>query len=199
MLKEIIRNQKSKAVIIAVIVFSLNTLVSCGVQPKKENNSLISKETESDEVSAVSGGGEKAESEDISAIYGDWKITEYLGESVEYHGAEETTKVEKNENEKIIMRTKEKYLNTELHIGSKNITAFSPPTELGYRVLTWDDLFLIYRQPSNIWDGISPPFICISFSLKDFDESFDLIIDTNGIATLVVKGQFFHLEKTVSE
>jgi|LFRM01.1.fsa_nt_gb hypothetical protein len=195
MLKEIIRNPKSKAVIIVVIVFSLITLVSCGVQPKKENNGLISKETESDEVSAVSGGGEKAKPEEVSAICGDWKITEYLGESVEYHGAEATTKTEKNENEKIIMRIKEKYLNTEFHIDTSNITAFSPPTELGYHVSTWDDLFLIYRQPSDIWDGISPPFICISLSLKDFDDSFDIITDTNGIATLLVKGQFFRLEK----
>lgn len=196
MLKEIIRNPKSKAVIIVVIVFSLITLVSCDVQPKKENNSLISKETESNE---VSGGGEKAEPEEVSAICGDWKITEYLGECVEYHGAEATTKTEKKENEKIIMRIKEKYLNTEFHIDANNITAFSPPTELGYHVSTWDDLFLIYRQPSDIWDGISPPFICISLSLKDFDDSFDIITDTNGIATLLVKGQFFRLEKISSD
>ncbi len=199
MFKEIIRNQKSKAVIVTLILFSLITFLSCGLQPKKESNSLISKDTESNEVSAVSGGGEKAESKEISVAYGDWKITEYLGESVEYHGAEATTKVEKNENEKIIMRIKEKYLNTELHIDAKNITAFSPPTELGYRVSTWDDLFLIYRQPSDIWDGISPPFICISLSLKDFDDSFDLITDSNGIATLLVKGQFFRLEKIATD
>jgi hypothetical protein len=56
MLKEIIRNQKSKVVIVAVIVFSLITLFSYGVQPKKENTSLNSKKTEFDE---VSGGGGK--------------------------------------------------------------------------------------------------------------------------------------------
>lgn len=184
MLTEIIRNQKSKAVIVAVIVFSLITLVSCGVQPNKENNSLISKKTES---------------EVISATYGEWKITEYLGESVEYHGSEATTEAEKSENEKVLKEINEKYINKELHIDSKNITAFSPPTELGYHVLTWDDLFSIYRQPSDIWDGISLPFLCISLSLRDYDDSFGLIIDTNGIATLVVKGQFFRLEKTVTD
>lgn len=78
-------------------------------------------------------------------------------------------------------------------------TDFSPPIELGYQVLNWNDLLSIYRQPSDIWDGITPPFLCISFSLKDYDDSFDLIIDTNGIATLVVKGQFFRLEKTVTD
>ena len=184
MLKEIIRNQKSKAVIVAVIVFSLITLASCGVKHKKENNNLISN---------------KVELKEVYAAYGHWKIIKYLGESVEYHGAESTTKAEKSENEKVIKEIKEKYLNKEIHIDPKNITAFSPPTELGYHVLTWNELFEIYRQPSDIWDGILPPFLCISLSLKDYDDSFGIILDTNGIATLVVKGQFFRMEKTIIE
>ncbi len=184
MLKEIIQNKKIKVVIVIVIVIFLFTVVYCVMQPKKENNNLISK---------------TAESEAISATYGEWKITEYLGESIEYHGAEATTKAEKSENEKVIKEIKEKYLYKKLYIDSKNITAFSPPTELGYNVLTWDDLFSIYRQPSDIWDGISPPFLCISLSLKDYEDSFGLVVDTNGIATLVVKGQFFRLEKTVTD
>ncbi len=40
---------------------------------------------------------------------------------------------------------------------------------------------------------------CISFILKNYDESFDLIIDTNDIATLVINGLFFRLEKTASD
>lgn len=144
MLKEIIRNPKSKAVIAAVIVFSLIALISCGVQPKKENNSLTSKKTESEE---------------FSTTYGKWKIAEYIGESVEYHGSEATTKAEKNENEKIIKEIKGKYLNKELHIDSKNITAFSPPTELGYHVLTRNDVFSIYRQPSNMGWHITAIFM----------------------------------------
>ncbi len=178
MLKEIIQNQKSKAVIVVVIVIILFTVFYCVIQSKKENNSSI------------------LETEEFSAVSGYWIITEYLGESVEYHEAEATTETERSENDKIIKEIKEKYLNKEFHIDSKSIVAFLPPTELGYHVLNWDDLFMIYRQPSDIWDGISPPFLCISFSLKELDDSFDLIIDTNGTATLVVKGQFFRLEKT---
>jgi phosphopantothenoylcysteine synthetase/decarboxylase len=159
--------------------------------PRKKTLALIQKRQNS--MKCLEGGG-KSESDEISAIYGDWKITEYLGQSVEYHGTEATTNNEKNENEKIVKRIKEKYLNKKLHIDSKNITAFSPPTELGYYVSTWNDLFSIYRQPSDIWEDISPPFICISFSLKDFDDSLGFIVDTNGIATLVVKGQFFRLD-----
>jgi hypothetical protein len=181
MLKEIIRNQKNKVVIVVVIVIFLITAVYCVVQPRKENNNYL----------------KKIESDEFSAISGDWKITEYLGESIEYLGAEATTEAERSDNDKIIKEIKEKYLNKELHLDSNNITAFSPPTELGYHVLSWNDLFSIYRQPSSIWDGISPPFLCISFSLKDFDDSFGLIMDSNGIATLVVKGQFFRLEKIV--
>ena len=196
MLKEIIQNKKIRAVIVIVSVIFLFTVVYCAMKPKKENNNLISKETE--KVTVISGGGKTEEDEEISAAYGEWKITDYLGESVEYHGADATTKVEKSENEKVIKKIKKKYLHKKLFIDSKNITAFSPPTELGYNVLTWDDLFSIYRQPSDIWDGISSPFLCISLNLKDYDDSFDLIIDTNGIATLVVKGQFFRLEKTVT-
>lgn len=183
MLKEIIQNQKIKAGIVIVIVIFLFTVVYCVNQPKKENNNLISKTAESEEVIAVSG---------------DWKITGYLGESVEYHGAEAATEAERSENDKIIKEIKEKYLDKELHIDLKNIAAFSPPSESGYHILNWNDLFLIYRQPSDIWEGISPPFICISFSLKNFDDSFDLIVDTNGIATLVVKGQFFRLKKVAA-
>lgn len=184
MLKEIIRNQKNKVVIVVVIVIFLITAVYCDVQPRKENNNLISKKIVSDEFSAISG---------------DWEITEYLGESIEYHGAEATTEAERSDNDKIIKEVKVKYLNKELHLDSNNITAFAPPTELGYHVLSWNDLFSIYRQPSGIWDDISPPFLCISFSLKDFDDSFGLIMDSNGIATLVVKGQFFRLEKIVTD
>ncbi len=94
MLKEIIQNQKSKAVIVVVIVILLFTVVYCVIQPKKENNSLIS------------------ESEEFSAASSDWKITEYLGESVEYHGAE-ATEAERSKNDKIIKEIKEKYLNKE--------------------------------------------------------------------------------------
>ncbi|MGN6710048.1 hypothetical protein [Anaerocolumna jejuensis] len=55
MLKEIIQNQKIKAVIATVIVIFLFIVVYCAIQPKKENNSLISKTAESEEVIAVSG------------------------------------------------------------------------------------------------------------------------------------------------
>lgn len=55
MLKEIIQNQKIKAVIVIVIVIFLFAVVYCVIQPKKENNSLISKTAESEEVIAVSG------------------------------------------------------------------------------------------------------------------------------------------------
>ena len=157
MLKEIIRNQKIKSVIVVVIIIFLITVIYCAVQPRKENNSLISK---------------KIESKEFSSISGDWKITEYLGESIEYHGAEATTEAERSDNDKIIKEIKEKYLNKELHLNLNNLTDFSPPTELGYNVLNWNDLFSIYRQPSGIWDGI---------------------------ATLVVKGQFFHLEKVATD
>jgi hypothetical protein len=184
MLKEIIKKPRSKVVIVVVIVTFLFIAVYCVIQPKKENNIFLSN---------------KIESEEFSSVSGNWRITEYLGESVEYHGAEATTKAERNENDKIIRKIKKKYLNKEFLIDSKHITVFSPPTELGYHVLNWNDLFLIYRQPPNIWDGISPPFLCVSFSHSDLDDSFDLIIDTNSIATLVVKGQFFRLEKVVTD
>lgn len=183
MLKEIIRKPKNKAIIIVIVIF-LIAVVYCVVQPRKESISRSSKKIESKEFSAVSG---------------DWKITKYIGESVEYHGAEANTEAERSENNKIIKEVKKKYLNRELHIDLKNITAFSPPTELGYQVLNLNDLFSIYRQPSDMRDGISPPFLCISFRLKDYEDSFGLIVDTKGVATLIVKGQFFRLDKTIKD
>ncbi len=178
MLKEIIPRKRSKVVIVVILMAFLFIVASLAMKSKKEKNNLNSEITESEEFAAISGV---------------WKVTEYLGEGSEYHGAEPTTEVEKSENARIIKETKEKYLNKELHMDSKNIISFGPPNELGYQVSTFEDLFFIYRQPANL-PNMTPPFLCISFELKDYDDYLDIIIDANGIATLTVKGSFFRLE-----
>lgn len=179
MLKEIIRNLKSKAVIVVVIMFFLIIVSSCSDQTKVENDVFTTK------INVVN---------EILPFYGHWKITEYLGRGVDSHISEVITEGQKNAIERAIEESKVKYLNKELYIGSNSIMDYSPPSELGYSVLTWQDLFVIYRQPPDIWDGISPPFVCISISLKDYDDTIDLIADSNGNVTLVVEGKFFRLE-----
>lgn len=185
MLKEIIQNQKSRVLIIvfAILLFIV-VIIFCVSQSMDKNDSSYLNILDIEEMSV------------ITCV---WKVTEYLGESVEYHGAEATTEADLSEKDTIIKKIKDEYLNKELHINNESIITFSHPTELGYQITNWDDLFLIYRQPSDIWDSISPPFFCVSFSLKNYDESFDLIIDTNNIATLVVNGLFFRLEKTSTD
>lgn len=185
MLKEIIRNQKSRILIILLVLLLFIVVIIFYVNKRKDEN-------DASNLSIF-------DTEEISVITGVWKVTEYLGESVEYHGAEVTTETELSEYDTISKKIKDKYLNEELHINNESIITFSPPTELGYQIMNWEDLFLIYRQPADIWDGISPPFFCVSFSLKNYDESFDLIIDTNNIATLVVNGLYFRLEKTAKD
>lgn len=179
-LKEIIQRKKSKLVIVAILMAFLFMVASSAIQPKKEKNSLNSEIIESDEFTAISGT---------------WRITKYLGEYVEFHGAEPTTEDEISEKDESIRKIKEKYLEKELNITSENILTFGPPSELGYQALSWDDLFFIYRQPPDIWDGVSPPFLCISLELKNYDDTLNIILDTNGIATFEVKGHFFRLEK----
>lgn len=179
MLKEIIQRKESKVVIVVIFIAFLLIVASLVMNPKQEKNNLNSEITESEEFAAISGV---------------WKVTEYLGEGVEYHGGEPATEAEKSENDKTIKETKETYLNKELYMDIKNITDFGPPSELGYQVLTFEDLFFIYRQPANLPE-MSPPFLCISFELKGYDDYLDIIIDANGIATLIVKGSFFRLEK----
>lgn len=179
MLKEIIQREKSKVIIVIMLIFFLFIVASLIIQQKKEKNSLNSEITESEEFAAISGV---------------WKVTEYLDHAVEYHGGEPVTEAEKSEYTKISKETKEKYLNKELHIDSKNISDFGPPSELGYQVLNYQDLFFIYRQPPNLPD-ISPPFLCISFGIKDNDDDLDIILEAKGMAMLTVKGLFFRLEK----
>ena len=185
MLKEIIQNQKSRALIIVFVILLFIVVIIFCVSHKRDGN-------DDSNLNIL-------DTENMSIITGVWKVTEYLGESVENHGAEATTETELSENDTIIKKIKDKYLNKELYINNESIITFSPPTELGYQIMNWEDLFSIYRQPSDIWDGISPPFFCVSFNLKDYDEAFDLIIDTNNNATLVVNGLFFRLEKTATD
>ncbi len=132
-------------------------------------------------------------------IYGNWEIVGYLGRAVDSQGSRAITDDQKNNIERATDECKKKYLNKELFISSMSLIDYSPPTELGYRVLTLKDLFLIYRQPPDIWSGISPPFVCISISLEDYDNTMDLLVDSDGIVTLVVEGEFFRLEKVESQ
>ncbi|GLC80566.1 hypothetical protein LBYZC6_26800 [Lacrimispora brassicae] len=132
-------------------------------------------------------------SEEFLAVTGDWKVTEYLGEGVEYHEVEVKTDAQQIEHDKIILETKERYLDKILVIDKKNVVSFFPPTELGYYCSDWNELFEIYRQSPYVLSDIFPPFLCVSFQLKGNDDYLDIIMDNNGTTILVVKGSFFRL------
>jgi len=135
-------------------------------------------------------------SDEFLSVSGNWNVTDYLGEADEYHGAERTTLDEEIEHKKFVTELKEKYLDKKLEITSNNILSFYPPDELGFNCKNWDELFMRYRQPPDIWNDSLPPFLCASFKLKGYNDSLDIIMDANGRSLLVVKGQFFQLEKT---
>ncbi len=87
MLKEIIQNQKSRVLIILIVILLFIAIIFCVNQRRDKNDDS--------NLSIL-------DTEEMSAITGVWKVTEYLGESVEYHGAEATTETELNENNLII-------------------------------------------------------------------------------------------------
>lgn len=139
---------------------------------------------------------ENAENE-LSTVLGQWYVAEYLGESVEYHGIRLKTEEQENEEERLILDTKEIYLEKTIEIETEKVIFFSSPTEIGYYYSDWDEMFMIYRQPPDIWDETSPPFLCISILHEDFNENLDLILDNNNNATLYANGLFFRLLREI--
>ena len=95
MLKEMIQNQKSKTFIITFMILLFIVVYSVSQQKDKY----------------VSSNLKNLDIEEISTVSGIWKVTEYLGESVEHHGAEAISKVESSEYEEIKKEIKDKYLN----------------------------------------------------------------------------------------
>ena len=132
---------------------------------------------------------------ELLTILGQWYVAECVGKSTEYHDIGIKTDEQEMEEKRIDSETKENYLKKNFDINSEKVKFFYPPTEMGYYCLDWDELFTIYRQPSDIWEGISPPFLCISIQHEDFKDSLNFIVDDNGNATLYVKGLFFKLER----
>jgi len=133
---------------------------------------------------------------ELFAVLGQWTVAEYIGNYVEYHEATTKTKEQEIEEEKFVSEIKKKYLEKIIEINSEKVVSFSPPTELGYCYSNWGDLFDIYRQPPDIWDGASLPFLCLSIQHKDFSgDTLDFIVDNNDNLTLFVNGLFFRLEK----
>ena len=132
---------------------------------------------------------------ELSTVLRQWYVAEYLGKSVEYHEAVVKTKEQEIEGERFDSETKKNYLDQTFQISKEKVISFFSPTELGYYYSDWSELFSIYRQPPDIWDGISPPFFCISIQHEDFNDTLNLIVDNNDNVVLYVNGLFFRLEK----
>lgn len=135
------------------------------------------------------------EENELSNILGNWHVNEYLGKSVEYHGIGEKTEEQKKDEEIFSTQIKEKYIDQTIKINGEKVENFYPVSDSNYHCSDWSDLFHVYRQPHDIWDGVSPPFFCISIRHTDFDDNLDFIVDNNGNVTLYVNGLFFRLEK----
>lgn len=175
MLKEIMRNPNKK---IKLIIF---TLILCGTIVF-----LI--------LFSIQNINHKNRKE-FQAVAGNWKVAEYLGEAVEYHGVDDNADAEGIRDDKEDIEIKKSFLNKKLSINKKNVMQFSAPSELGYYYSDWSELYHLYRQPPNKLDILLPPFLCITFKLKNHEESLDIIMDSHGSTVLEVNGEFFRLEK----
>ena len=141
------------------------------------------------------GCGEKeavvdSENEGVSKeFYGEWVITEYLGKSVPYH---EEVAVQTEEGVESEINT-EQYLGKQIIINQESVESICPPTELGYSYETWDDLFFVFRNSSDLI--LKPPFQCADIQIKEIDEEFSIIIDSEAKAVLYVQGEFYNIER----
>ena len=179
-IRESISKHKQRFIIFAFVL--AGSLAACLFAAKEEvtdlNNNII----------------EIAE-EELTIILGEWKVNEYLGKSTEFHGVGEKTNEQKVKEEIMDSEIKEIYLGKSFVISYEKVEFFHSPTELGYYCLDWGELFNIYRQPPDIWDGWYPPFICISVKHEDFSDAFSFIVSENNNAVLYIKGLFFRVER----
>lgn len=181
----ILRTPKSKIILLILVFVYIYILLFFSILPKRSKDYFLS-DYLNNELS----------SKEFITISGSWSVTGFLGESVKFHEEEFSSESEIMESDKIYAETMELYLNKTLDIDKKHITEFYPPDELGYYVSTWSYLFGLYRQPSDIWDSLSPPFLCVSFKLKYFSDSLVFIMDCGSKeSVLVVNGLFFALER----
>ena len=180
-LGEIIRIRKFKNILILLCVLIVSVLVFPNTLLTDKTNDYLSEQLASNE---------------FFTVMGHWKVTEYLGAAIEYHGAEITMEEEQREHDEIVAKTIEKYIGKMLMIDTENVVGFYPPDEMGYHYDTWDDLFFRFRPAGMTLEGMSPPFLCAYIELKDFDEYMHIIMDCNsGEMVLTVRGEFFKLER----
>jgi hypothetical protein len=136
---------------------------------------------------------EQLKTEQFCAVESTWKVKKYLGEGVEYPGTVPTTEEEKMDAKKIQKEIIEKYSHEVLKINKKNIASFGPPCELGYNYKDEDELFNVYRPFYDL--ECEPPYLCVSFTLENNDDYLDIIKGSDGVVVLVVKREYFLLEK----
>jgi len=177
-LQEVIINKKNKNILF--IMLSIILLLFSGCAATTDNTDIIKDENE------------------LLTILGIWNVAEYLGESTEFHEIEVKTNEQEMEEEEINSVIKENYLEKSFEISNEKVVSFSSPTELGYYCSDWDELFTIYRQPPDIWEGLEPPFLCISIQHEDFNDTLNFIVDNSDNAFLYVKGLFFRLDREIN-
>lgn len=134
------------------------------------------------------------------AMLEQWKITEYLGESVYRYIGDISSEAYVKEQE-LTQSLKDTYLDQEINMSwdrkHHDVTSFHSASEYGYYYTSWENLYKVYGQPETL--VMEAPFSCATLQVHDFEEDIDIIVDKNGKAAICVEGRFFLLEKSGEE
>lgn len=133
-------------------------------------------------------------SEEFLRLSGEWEVSEYLGEAVEYHGINQSEEYQK-ENATISRQIIDSYLGTSIDINKNSLEMFYSPNELGFYFSDIEDVYAIFRQPSDILENMEPPYLCVKIRLKDYVEDFCILMDQYGETILEIKASFFRIKK----
>lgn len=130
--------------------------------------------------------------EEFHLFKGKWVIGEYIGACLE-EPYEEMGAEEKTLHEKWNLEYRKGYEGYSFEIDVDSVTYFMSPCELGYHFDEHQDILKFHRYPPKL--EIVPPYLYAWVRLKELDETFDIILDGNGDAVLVVGGRFFELNR----
>lgn len=127
-------------------------------------------------------------------LEGEWVAVAYVGVGTEYHFEEAAEEGYQESREAYINEMIKEYAGSEYRIEADNLEYFRPIPDLGYTMEDDDELFLFTRF-AHLEFEMTPPYIGVHISLKDKDESYNVIIDADGTVLIGIGVCFFRLER----
>lgn len=128
-------------------------------------------------------------------IEGEWIAEEYAGSIRDNHFDEAREEWYQEEMQEYTDGVIEKYLGSEWCIEINNLEYLGPYVDLKFIMEDNSELFNIARLIPEENITINPPYIGLSAQLKDKDERYRFIIDTDGTVLIELENSFFRLEK----